>query len=710
MLRVLALSLFVATAPLAQAHLVDPPHPAPTREPKAAVDPNTGALFLMGGRDDHVLDVWKLWNGSWQRVASGPFLGTVTSLAFDPVRNCLVATATDEAGFFRLQELHGTTWTSPTAAVVAGSTLLWHPVRAKMLVWMPPFWSPPVVTSTHTLWSWDGTTLAALPMNGLALFAAPGSRIGYDAARDRIVAPQYPYSLPWVHEWDGTTWTTTTSTGGASGGSSVFTDPFSGHAVFAWTAGGASMEWNGQAFVAWTNPGMPTRNAPALVANPVRQVCQLVGGAWPWYAPHADTWEFAGTSWQQVLPDVVDPELNTTSMVAIGPNSALAFDGAFGLPGTPTRTAIWNHGTWTVVQPPNSPPPRVGFALAGDPATGRAFLFGGTASGVLLADFWLWNGTDWQQLPGGPSGRIDHGMCFRDDAQRVVLYGGNDNNGTANYQTWEWDGVTWSLRSAMFPPHTGSARLSWHARQQRTVLTTFGLLGIEVWEWDGTNWFSTNPPNRPVIQELHATYDPVRESILVVEPGSSSVSTPTLGAIHEWHGGAWRSFAPEARLRGYLAVTAVPGTGLVVMNQSSRMTLVLEHDFPALVTSHGAPCPDPQRLLTASQPWLGRTYTLRYPGDSGSACVFASGLSDTQWGGVSLPFDLSVLGLAGCSLRVAADLLEVHLPTNGSATSSIALPATPALAGMRLFHQAATLAPGFAAVSQEIEVVAGSLW
>jgi hypothetical protein len=700
--------LVLASLAFAQARLVDPPHLPPVRSPQGTVDPTTGELYVMGGRDDHVLDVWRLHNGGWQRVAEGPFTGVVSSLVFDPVHQRLLACATDDAGYTKLMALDGTTWTTASTAVIPGSTLLWHPVRAEVLVWMPPFWSPTVTTTTHTLWSWNGTVLAPVSMAGLAWLASPGSRIGYDSVRNRLVAPQTSYStsLAWVHEWDGTTWTTVVSSGGAGGGYQIFTDPFTGRVVFGSTNSSLpSTAWTGQSFVPWSLLGAPTRRDAVLVGNPVRQVCQLVGGAWPQFSPHADVWEFGGTTWQQVAPDMVDPEFGEPVMVAIGARRALVFDG--------TSTAVWDDGVWTVPQPAHSPSSRNGFALAGDPATGRAFLFGGVSGNTVHADFWMWDGVDWLQLPGGPSGRADHGLCFRSDAQRVVLHGGTTSSGAANYETWEWDGASWSLRNATFPPHIGPCRLSWHERRQRTVLTTFGLNGIEVWEWDGASWFSTNPPSRPQLGQagLIATYDPVRETIHVVAAAPTWVSPMSLGAIHEWDGGMWRSHAPEARLRGNrFAAAGVPGRGLVVANGSGRLTLTLEHDFPAVVTSLGSACPASSPAISANQPWLGRTYTLRYPCGPGTVCLFASGFSSTQWNGLPLPIDLAAIGLPGCNLRVAADVSDLRTPVAGAASLAIVLPASSALAGMRLFHQAAALTGGFTAVSQGIEIVTGSLW
>jgi hypothetical protein len=698
----------------AQARLADPPRLPPVRAVRACVDAETGALYAMGGREDRVLDVWRRQAGDWQRVAAGPFSGTVTSLAFDTVRDVLVALVTNDAGVRSMQELSGTTWTTAAVTPANGSTLLWHPALAQLLVWSPAVFTLPPTTTGPTLSTWDGTTRLMVPMAGLSLFASPGDRIGYDAARNRVVVPQAAYSvgLPWVHEWDGTTWTTVVSTGGSSGGGTVFTDPVSGRVVFASLDSGATSAWTGQAFVPWSLAGAPQRNLATIVGNAPRQVCQLVGGSFG--GLHGDTWELDGSGWQQVTPETADPQAWTPALAAVGDGRALRFDGGFGGPGATASTAVWDHGTWTVLQPASSPSPRSRFALAGDPATGRAWLFGGVANGgAPLGDFWQWNGTGWQQLPGGPGARCDLGLCFRADTQTLVLYGGNDGAGSANHETWEWNGTAWSLRSATFPPHTGEARLAWVPGRQRVVLTTFGLLGLEVWEWDGVSWFSTNPPVRPSPQQgLHVAYDPVRENVLLVEATAAfGTPLPAPGAIHEWDGSQWRPLPNDPRLRGTtLAVAGVPGVGLLVANGTTRITQTLVHDAPAVVAPFGSACPDPQRLLTATAPWLGRTVTLRWPCAAGELCVFASGFGNTQWNGVPLPFDLGVLGLPGCSLRVAADVLDLRAPSGGVASLAIALPATPSLAGTRLYHQAAALGTSFTAVSQGLELVAGALW
>lgn len=159
-----------------------------------------------------------------------------------------------------------------------------------------------------------------------------------------------------------------------------------------------------------------------------------------------------------------------------------------------------------------------------------------------------------------------------------------------------------------------------------------------------------------------------------------------------------------------MVLTAVPGVGAVVLNPRGQFLLTQQHAFPASATSFGGPCPDPQRLLTANQPWLGTTYTLRFPCAAGSQGVFAFGFSNTQAGGAPLPLGLGFVGLPTCDLLVSLDVLTVQSPIEGVASQPVVVPPTITLAGAELFHQAAALSPAFAGVTQGLHVVLGSLW
>ena len=67
------------------------------------------------------------------------------------------------------------------------------------------------------------------------------------------------------------------------------------------------------------------------------------------------------------------------------------------------------------------------------------------------------------------------------------------------------------------------------------------------------------------------------------------------------------------------------------------------------------------------------------------------GSSNTQWGGVLLPFDLSVLNMPGCALYTSVEAQIGTTATGG--TASWSLPIGAAGLGASFFNQAVVLDP-----------------
>jgi len=97
----------------------------------------------------------------------------------------------------------------------------------------------------------------------------------------------------------------------------------------------------------------------------------------------------------------------------------------------------------------------------------------------------------------------------------------------------------------------------------------------------------------------------------------------------------------------------------------------------------------PQTTLLAA-PRLGDVCTLRVtPLVQGTAGVLLLGFSDKLWGGVTLPLDLSFLGMNGCELLASWDLqVGFVAPAGGGWDLPLALPSNAALEGLRFFSQA----------------------
>jgi hypothetical protein len=101
---------------------------------------------------------------------------------------------------------------------------------------------------------------------------------------------------------------------------------------------------------------------------------------------------------------------------------------------------------------------------------------------------------------------------------------------------------------------------------------------------------------------------------------------------------------------------------------------------PAAVVAFGAGCAGgggPMTLVAVDLPWAGGTFTATASGfPAHSLGVLAAGDQPLV---APLP-----LGGPGCSLFVQPLLLELLLPANGAATGALALPPSPALAGVQL--------------------------
>ncbi len=62
-------------------------------------------------------------------------------------------------------------------------------------------------------------------------------------------------------------------------------------------------------------------------------------------------------------------------------------------------------------------------------------------------------------------------MAWDAARQRVVLFGGRANGPDFYlYDTWEWDGATWTLRNLAASPPPEPGALAWDGARQRMML------------------------------------------------------------------------------------------------------------------------------------------------------------------------------------------------------------------------------------------------
>jgi hypothetical protein len=138
------------------------------------------------------------------------------------------------------------------------------------------------------------------------------------------------------------------------------------------------------------------------------------------------------------------------------------------------------------------------------------------------------------------------GQAMVDDSARHVLtmFGGFQ---TARYdETWEWDGVGWTLRSpAVRPAGRRDQAMAYDSARQRVVMFGGNAAsgGIaDTWEWDGNAWTQLSPPLSPSARDgAMMAFDAAR-GVTMLQGGQGATA---LGDTWTWNGSAWTQLAPS---------------------------------------------------------------------------------------------------------------------------------------------------------------------
>jgi len=257
-------------------------------------------------------------------------------------------------------------------------------------------------------------------------------------------------------------------------------------------------------------------------------------------------------------------------------------------------TWLWNGRRWRQVNSATSLLPRSHHGGAFDAGNRRAIVFGGFENQFdRRNDFRQFNGTDWTSLPGhpaipkqdgelvydsarnlvvltvpsentlqtwefansqwvlkntetNPGKRLDQGLVYDSDRQRVVLFGGLDASNQPTDQTWEYDGVNWTRKETpASPPALLGMAMFYDSVRHRTIL--FGGMNAardivgETWSYDGTTWQKLSPPKSPAPRWVaFAAYDPKRGVATIFGgEGKNGGTLVMYGDTWEFDGTTW---------------------------------------------------------------------------------------------------------------------------------------------------------------------------
>jgi hypothetical protein len=186
--------------------------------------------------------------------------------------------------------------------------------------------------------------------------------------------------------------------------------------------------------------------------------------------------------------------------------------------------------------------------------------------------------------------------------------------------------------------------------------------GLTVPNCDG---ISLSPDSTRVAVTSTAVFLNTPSELTIFDATTGAVlQTTTLAAMWNVYVTAWQDASP----------TATYGT----FGQGCPGTL----GTPALAASSG------------SRPALGTTLNISIDNLPFGLAAMASGLSSSiTSGGLPLPFDLSIVGMSGCSQLVDALILDLVSEPGSSATWSWAIPNDPSIFGFVFFNQAFAFDP-----------------
>ncbi|MHA1673291.1 MAG: Kelch repeat-containing protein [Promethearchaeota archaeon] len=251
-----------------------------------------------------------------------------------------------------------------------------------------------------------------------------------------------------------------------------------------------------------------------------------------------ETWMYDPKTnlWTNMTPTINPSDRAGYSMVYDSDSKKVIFFGGIGDGGNTYYNETWAYdlGTnlWTNMEPILKPSGRSGPSMVYDSDSQKVILFGGNGDDGLDNETWTYDlGTNlWTNMNPTlkPSARYGHSMVYDSDSQKVILFGG-DTEGVSDNETWTYDLRT-NMWTNMDPTHNPSgpflSSMVYNSDSQKVIL--FGGYSSadgwdnETWTYDlGTNlWTNMNPTHRPSARYGHSmVYDSDSQKVILFGGG-----------------------------------------------------------------------------------------------------------------------------------------------------------------------------------------------
>ncbi len=259
-----------------------------------------------------------------------------------------------------------------------------------------------------------------------------------------------------------------------------------------------------------------------------------------------------------------------------------------------------------------------------DSARQRIVLVAGNQSTGLQT--WEWDGVSWSLgQTGGLSGRYGFALTYDAARGRTLLFGGTQGSSAGYAELWAWDGIAWAQISNGGPTPRYGAAMVYDAERQTVVL--FGGEGAiagqpqrfnDTWEWNGSYWLNHFGISSPVARYGHAmVYDSYRQRVVLF---GGSTGQNQLQDTWEWDGIAWQQAQTAAAPQWVNGMAFDTDRAVAVIadysGTSSTWDYLAGQMTSASYTAFGAGCAGPAGVpqlaaVGGSLPRLGSTLQLQ---------------------------------------------------------------------------------------------------
>ncbi len=193
----------------------------------------------------------------------------------------------------------------------------------------------------------------------------------------------------------------------------------------------------------------------------------------------------------------------------------------------------------------STPEPRRGASVVYDPTVERTLISGGQAvDDTPLFDTWSWDGLSWSLVSTSSTGMLRGDRQVYDPVRsRLYGFGGGQAD---ELPTWERTESGWrQLDVAVGPDARTAFGVAFSDVDEDTLLfggTNAAAPLLDGWTFDGTTW--SRVFDGPEARSGHGmTYDASRAAVLLFG-GTATDGTPLFDRIWQWSSGAWSSRVP----------------------------------------------------------------------------------------------------------------------------------------------------------------------